>query len=171
MLRQLRSFSYCLMTLAVALSAPALAQDTGVDLLRWDSNIYPGLARHDLEGLHAAVGLSTHREPAGFTYTSKLSTAKRDYLFCNDKLFAIIEGEQVDSHEFVMWMSAYVAAREKLGDPASITIDTFFGQLTTVWKVGNGDELYFQLRTAEPDVIIWSQQLSHLPISNKCSDK
>ncbi len=71
----------------------------------------------------------------GLTYTSKIVTPQRDYLFCNDRLSSIVDGEKVDGARFNYWMSALLATQQEYGDPTTVEYVTV--RRPRPWEVGH----------------------------------
>ena len=104
----------------------------------------------------------------GLTYTSKIVTPERDYLFCNEHLSSIVEGENVNGARFNFWMTAFFATQQKYNDPSAIKYENDWRQILFMWHLADDTSLFFLVRAAPPDQIIWSRQLVHEPSSLPC---
>lgn len=147
-------------------SSATNAEDIG--RIAWDTYIHPGLTKSELVARLDRLGVATARGASGTTYTANITTGKRDYLFCNDRLYAIVEGEFVDNARFTLWMEEMLNAKSDLGEPSSVELSWLFSQITVKWDTAEQDSLIFLIRTAEPDKVTWSQQLYNNPIGEEC---
>ena len=138
-------------------------------LLEWTEELQPASLQITVERYLKDRGIRPVVRGGGFTYTSKIVTPLRDYLFCDDRLSIIIEGESVDGARFNYWMSALLATQQEYGDPAAVEYEDIWRQIKFQWKLAGDTSLYFLIRGASPDEIIWSRELNHEPSSRPCS--
>ena len=101
--------------------------------------------------------------------TSKILTPLRDYLFCNGRLSSIVEGEGVDGARFNYWISAILATQQEYGDPTTVEFEDDWRQIKFQWKLSGDTTLYFLIRGAPPDAIIWTRELIHEASSGPCA--
>lgn len=167
-MRQLIPFCKCFFIFLLWAAAAGSTAAGDRNNLTWDKLLYPGIAASEVVAHLENSGVIVQHFPGGFTYTSKIATEKRDYLFCDEKLYAVIEGESVDNRRFVDWMVTFMNAQDTLGEPASIQIESLWNQITATWELGKGSEVYFLVRVGEPDKITWSRQLYHIPTGQAC---
>ncbi len=98
-------------------------------LLEWTKELPAGspqlAVKHYLEdrGIHPVA------QEGGLTYTSKIVTPPRDYLFCNDRLSSIVEGERVDGARFNYWMTAFLTTQQNYGDPTAVDYENDWRQI------------------------------------------
>ena len=156
---------YLLLAALIVFPNPSIGNDL---LLEWTSDLKPGAAQSDVEHYLRNRGIKPVITKGGFTYSSKIWTPQRNYLFCNEQLSNIIEGEHVDGARFNYWMSAFLATQKKLGDPANVEYEEFWRQIKFRWELEGDSSLYFLIRGAPPDAIIWSRELLHEPSSRPC---
>ena len=137
-------------------------------LLEWTKELPAGSPQRAVEFYLQDRGIRPVVGGGGLTYTSKIVTPQRDYLFCDDRLSNIIDGEKVDGARFNYWMTALLATQQKYGDPTAIEYEDFWRQIKFQWELAGDTVLYFLIRGAPPDVIIWSRELIHEPSSRPC---
>lgn len=138
-------------------------------LLEWTRELQAASPQRAIEHYLQDRGIRPVVRGGGLTYTSKIVTPLRDYLFCDDRLSSIVEGERVDGARFNYWMSAFLATQQKHGDPTTVEYEDNWRQIKFQWKLAGDTTLYFLIRGAPPDVIIWSRELIHEPSSRPCS--
>ncbi len=138
-------------------------------LLEWTKELQPASPQIAVERYLQDRGIRPVVMEDGLTYTSKIVTPQRDYLFCNDRLSSIVDGEKVDGARFNYWMSAFLATQQKYGNPTTVEYEDHWRQIKFQWKLASDTTLYFLIRGAPPDVIIWSRELTHEPSSRPCS--
>lgn len=103
---------------AAALSAAATcASWADLPPLRWSGDIKPGMTESELTSMLKSLGVNYHDDGAGLTYTSSIATDTRDYLFCQDRLYAIVEGVFASGTEFNEWFDAFLSAHYEYGEP------------------------------------------------------
>ena len=156
---------FLILVIFAAFPAPSSSSEL---LLEWTKELPAGspqwTVRHYLEDR----GIRPVISKGGLTYTSMISSPQRDYLFCNKLLFSIIKGEHVDGARFNYWMTAFLATQQKYGDPVTVEYQNLLRQIKFRWNLKGDAILYFLIRAAIPDFIIWSQQLVHKPTSRSC---
>ncbi len=138
-------------------------------LLEWTRELPAASPQLAVEHYLQDRGIRPEVREGGLTYTSKIVTPLRDYLFCDDRLSSIIDGETVDGARFNYWMTAFLATQQKYGDPTAVEYEDDWRQIKFQWKLAGDTTLYFLIRGAAPDVIIWSRELNHEPSSRPCS--
>ena len=138
-------------------------------LLEWTRELPAASPQRAVEHYLEDRGIRPVVREGGLTYTSKIVTPLRDYLFCNGRLSSIIEGEGVGGARFNYWMTVFLAAQQEYGDPTTVEYDDDWRQIKFQWKLAGDTALYFLLRGASPDTIIWTRELIHEPSSRPCS--
>ena len=88
-----------LLILATFLIAPPPASGQEL-LLEWREELAAGSPQLAVKLYLEERGIRPMIMKDGVTYTSKIATPQRDYLFCNERLFSIVEGERVDGARF-----------------------------------------------------------------------
>ena len=138
-------------------------------LLEWTRELQAASLQITVERYLQDRGIRPVVGGGGFTYTSKIVTPQRDYLFCNDRLSSIVDGEKVDGARFNYWMSALLATQQEYGDPTNVEYEDEWRQIKFQWELAGDTMLYLLIRGAPPDVIIWTRELIHKPSSRPCS--
>ena len=138
-------------------------------MLEWTKELQPASPQIAVERYLQDRGIRPVVMEDGLTYTSKIVTPQRDYLFCNDRLSSIVEGEKVDGARFNYWMSALLATQQEYGDPTNVEYEDDWRQIKFQWELAGDTMLYLLIRGAPPDVIIWTRELIHKPSSRPCS--
>ena len=159
------SSRFLILTAFVLFPATAIGNEL---LLEWTSELPAGAQQLFVEHYLQDRGIRPVLFKGGFTYTSKFTASDRDYLFCNERLSSIIEGERVDGDRFNYWLSAFLATQKKYGDPTTIKYDHDWRHILFQWKLAGKTTLHFLIRGVAPDVIIWTRELVHEPTSRPC---
>lgn len=136
--------------------------------LEWSGDIRPGLSESDLESKLDNLAIQFYSGGKGLTYTSKLRTDQRDYLFCENNLYAIVEGAFVSGREFNAWFQAFLAAHERYGEPVRYSAEKDWGRFRAEWELDDGSTLYFQLQSNLEDKHGWSRQLYAESVGKTC---
>ncbi len=137
-------------------------------MLEWTRELPAASPQLAVEHYLQDRGIRPEVREGGLTYTSKIVTPLRDYLFCDDRLSSIIDGEKVDGARFNYWMTALLATQQKYGDPTAVEYEENWRHINFQWKLAGDTMLYFLIRGAPPDAIIWSRELIHEPSSRPC---
>jgi len=136
--------------------------------LRWSADIKPGITESELATVLKSVGVRYFDGGKGLTYTSSINTNTRDYLFCEDHLYAIVEGVFTNGAEFNEWFEAFLAAHQRHGKPEHYEADKDWGRFIAVWQLKDGSTLYFQLQSNLRDKYGWSRQLYSRNAGSHC---
>lgn len=136
--------------------------------LEWSEDIRPGLSQSELEAKLTNLGIQFHTGGKGLTYTSKLVASERDYLFCRDRLYAIVEGVFASGREFDEWFQTFLAAHRRYGEPSKYYAQEDWGRFRAEWKLDNGSTFYFQLQSNLKDKYGWSRQLYANKVGKPC---
>lgn len=136
--------------------------------LQWSEHIRPGISEAALKAKLNNLGVQFDTAAGGLTYSSKVVAGERDYLFCKDRLYAIVEGVFVTGTEFNEWFQAFLAAHQRYGEPNEYYALKDWGQFRAEWNLDNGSTLYFQLQSNLKDKQGWSRQLYANEIGKPC---
>lgn len=136
--------------------------------LGWSDDIQPGISEAELSDKFKNMGIKFLKGPRGLTYSSKIITKERDYLFCNDRLYAIIEGVFAIGEEFNKWFQSFLTAHRRYGKPDKYDAEPDWGRFRAEWRLENGSTFYFQLQCNLKDKQGWSRQLYANDIGAPC---
>lgn len=136
--------------------------------LEWSANIKPGLSESELKSELNNLGIQYREAAGGLTYSSKLVTKERDYLFCQDRLYAIVEGGFTTGREFNEWFQAFLTAHRRYGEPAEYYAEEDWGRFRAKWHLSKGSTLHFQLQSNLKDKQGWSRQLYADRVGKPC---
>ena len=150
---------------SVIFSTPSIGNEL---LLEWTRELPAASPQLAVELYLGERGIRPGVGGGGLTYTSKIVTPERDYLFCNEHLSSIVEGEYVNGAQFNFWMTAFLATQQKYGDPSAIKIENDWRHIKFMWHLADDTSLFFLVRAAPPDQIIWTRELIHEPSSLPC---
>ncbi len=140
--------------------------------LEWSADIYPGMTESELIDYLESLGVTgIYSKRGGFTYTSQVCTTRRDYFFCNDHLYAIIEGGYYSGRDFNEWLQTYLSAYERYGEPKKYEVSKEWGQFVTVWVLGDNDKLFFVLSSDLKKQQGWNRQLLNIEYGSPCIDR
>jgi hypothetical protein len=156
-----------LLILATFLIAPPPAAGQEL-ILEWTQELAAGSHQWAVEHYLQDRGIDPVILKDGLTYTSRITTPQRDYLFCNERLFGIVEGDRVDGAKFNFWMTAFLTTHKEYGDPTEVEYEDTWRQIKFNWMLDGDNALYFLVRGAPPDGIIWSRELIHEPSGRPC---
>lgn len=127
--------------------------------LEWTNEVKPSLSEAQLTNMLQFMGVQFGIRAGGLTYTSMVSTSNRDYLFCNDKLYALVEGGFFTGKEFIQWFQTFLSAHMQYGEPAEYIANEQWGTFHANWVLEDGSNLIFQLRSNLTDKQGWTRQL------------
>ncbi len=139
--------------------------------LEWSNPIQSGISRAELVEKLEKMDIKFFKETGGLTYSSKITTKQRDYLFCKDRLYAIVEGEFVTGKDFNKWFQAFLSAHKLYGPPEEYHAEPDWGRFRAEWKLKNGNVLHFQLQSDLKEKQGWSRQLYADDIGTTCLEK
>ncbi len=134
----------------------------------WSEDIQPGISEVELSDKLKNMGIQFFKEAGGLTYSFKIVTRERDYLFCEDRLYAIVEGEFVTGEKFNEWFQAFLTAHKRYGKPDNYYAEPDWGRFRAEWRIENDSTLYFQLQSNLKDEQGWSRQLYANDIGAPC---
>jgi hypothetical protein len=156
---------------AVLGAAISYSSSAELPLLSWSKNIKPGITEAELTTILKSLGVRYYDGGKGLTYTSSINTDIKDYLFCQDRLYAIVEGAFAGGTEFNEWFDAFLLAHREYGKPVRYEAMKDWGRFIAVWKLRDGSTLYFQLQSNLKDKQGWSRQLYSSDIGASCLEK
>lgn len=136
--------------------------------LEWSDDISPGLSETALSNKLGNMGVAFAKRSGGLTYTSMISTSNRDYLFCEDRLYAVIEGEFVSGREFNEWFQEFLSAYERYGDARKYEAFKAGARFRAEWDVGDSSTLHFKLQSDLESQHGWSRQLYADDVGEPC---
>lgn len=161
--------SFLTLILILGLNSVSFADD--LSSFEWTKDIKPGATKTDVKQHLEALGVKVSIGGKATTYTSILNTEKRDYLFCNNELFAMIEGEHSHPSGYIFnkWLTGYLAAHDRHGNPLLYEADSSWGFFMTKWDVSDS-VLYYRLQQVfNSGNHNWSRQLYHKHKGIACS--
>ena len=127
--------------------------------LSWSEDIKPGITESELTTILKSLVVRHHDGGDGLSYTSLIQTDARDYLFCEGRLYAIVEGVLASGMEFNEWFDAFLAAHRRYGKPERYEAEEDWGRFRAEWNLRDGSTLYFQLQSNLKEKHGWSRQL------------
>lgn len=136
--------------------------------LTWSDQVKPGLSEEQVKRQLEGMGIPYADRPGGLTYTSLVWTPQRDYLFCGGRLYALVEGAFVSGEQFIRWLQTFLSAHKQYGEPIEYVADERSGIFQTTWKLDDGSNLYFQLRSNLKDQQGWTRQLYSREVGAPC---
>lgn len=136
--------------------------------LEWTSEIKPSLSETQLTSMLQFMGVQFRIRASGHTYTSMVTTSNRDYLFCDDKLYALVEGGFFTGKEFIQWFQTFLSAHIHYGEPAEYIANEKVGTFHANWVLEDGSNLYFQLKSNLTDKQGWTRQLYSNEVGAPC---
>ncbi|NOY71129.1 MAG: hypothetical protein GXP14_01935 [Gammaproteobacteria bacterium] len=139
--------------------------------LEWADDIQPGISEAKITAKLNNMGVAYFKGAGGLTYTSKVVAGERDYLFCQGRLYAIVEGVFATGKEFNKWFQAFLAAHRRNGAPDKYSAQEDWGRFRAEWSLDNSSTLYFQLQSNLKDKQGWSRQLYANDIGASCLKK
>ena len=164
-------FRMFLIITTVGLIPLSFASEAELPPLEWSDDIQPGISEAKLTTKLNNMGVPYFKGAGGITYTSKVVASERDYLFCQGRLYAMIEGVFVTGEEFNKWFQAFLAAHRRHGEPDKYSAQEDWGRLRVEWNLENSSTLYFQLQSNLKDKQGWSRQLYATDIGAPCLKK
>jgi hypothetical protein len=163
--RTLRTWGFASIVGLAAIPSTGIAEITP---LEWSADISPGLSEAALTERLENLGSAFAKRAGGLTYTSMISTGGRDYLFCEDQLYAVIEGAFVTGREFNDWFQEFLSAHDRYGEPRKYEALEDWGRFRAEWDVGDGSTLHFQLQSDLEAQQGWSRQLYADDVGKPC---
>lgn len=154
--------------LALGLSVTSSIGATGMAPFEWTDSLRPGLSKSELTEILDGMGIEYSEGGGGLTYTAKFLTNKRDYLFCNDELIAMIEGEYAYGQKFNSWFAEFLSLHERHGEPNDYAAMPEFGVFKAQWVMEDGSTLHYELRSVGAERHIWTRQLYASEIGEPC---
>ena len=164
-------FRMFLIIVTVGLIPLSFASEAELPPLEWSDDIQPGISETKLTAKLNNIGVTYLKGGGGLTYTSKVVVAEKDYLFCQDRLYAMVEGVFVTGKEFNKWFQAFLAAHRRYGTPDNYSAQEDWGRFRAEWNLENGSTLYFQLQSNLKGKQGWSRQLYANDIGAPCLKK
>lgn len=139
--------------------------------LEWSEEIRPGISESELKRILSNVGVQFTKGPQGLSYSSMVSTDQRDYLFCQDRLYAMVEGVFTTGEEFNKWFQTFLAAHQRYGQPNKYDAMEGWSRFRAEWNLDGGSTLFFQLQSDLKDKQGWSRQLYANELGAPCLEK
>ena len=160
--------SFFAVVLGVATSCTSWAE---LPTLSWSEDIKPGITESEMTTILSSLGVRYFDGGEGLSYTSSIKTDTRDYLFCEDHLYAIVEGVFTSGAEFNEWFDAFLATHLRHGKPKHYEAEKDWGRFRAEWKLNDGSTLYFQLQSNLKDKHGWSRQLYSRNTGSPCLER
>ena len=156
-------------TITALVFVPAsYASDEELPPLVWSDDIQAGLSEAGLAAKLKNMGILYSKAAGGLTYTSRVIAGARDYLFCQGRLYAMIEGEFVTGEDFNKWFQTFLATHQWHGAPNKYSAQKDWGYFRAEWNLERGNTLYFELKKGLEGKQGWSRQLYNSDIGAPC---